>query len=194
MAHPVFWSCVLFLLSLVHGPDSSAWSLSPCDPQPLFLLDLKPNPEQPIDSQRWAFPFLRAVRHICMSGQSTAPQDILDLNMAVLTCLTFFFFPCRTSVRIPRFVMLGHHHHGSARKYFRVIVMLQLQATLEPNWAAIPRPTVPSVRRTWTICSKAALITSSCCQMSGYIRAEWHVCLNIQQSLLCTYTGHVANW
>lgn len=71
---------LLFLLnpSLVHGPDSSAWPLSSCQSQSFLLLDPKPNPEQPVGSQRWIFPHLWSLHHICTPGECTTPQDMLD--------------------------------------------------------------------------------------------------------------------
>lgn len=97
----------------------------------------------------------------------------------------FFFFPCRISVQMLKCMRLCHRQ-GLARRYFRATVMWQLQVTLEPNWAATPRPTVPSTRVTWTICFEAGLTTSNCCHVTGYMGAGWHVCLNTQQSLPCT--------
>lgn len=79
----------------------------------------------------------------------------------------FFILLCRISVQILKFVRLGHSR-GLARRYFRATVMLQLQATLEPNWAATPRPMVPSTRVTWTVCFEG-LTTSNCPQSSGYV-------------------------
>ncbi|XP_029299783.1 mitogen-activated protein kinase 15 isoform X2 [Cottoperca gobio] len=49
VAHSV--CCSVSYPSLVHGPDSPAWSLSPCGSYPLLLLDPKPNPEQSVGSQ-----------------------------------------------------------------------------------------------------------------------------------------------
>lgn len=45
------WFCWLSHL-LVYGPDSAARSLRPCHPQPFLLPDSKPNPEQPLGTQR----------------------------------------------------------------------------------------------------------------------------------------------
>lgn len=62
--------------------------------------------------------------------------------------------------------------------------MWQLLGTLEPNWAAIPKPMVPSTRLNWTIYFATALKTSSCCYVTGDIAAGG-TCLNTQQSLPC---------
>lgn len=115
------------------------------------------------------------VRHISgrlkynsMPGCKT--KDIC-IFLSWMACLNLVLFPCRTSVPTLRFGRLGPRH-GSARRYFRVTVTWQLQATREPNLAAILRPTVPSTKRIWTTCFEADLTTSKLCRVSGNKGAE----------------------